>query len=360
MEKLVTPNSSFWSGKRVLLTGHTGFKGAWTTLWLEKLGAKVFGLALEPITDPALWNLLGRPLGDASIADIRDRQAVQQVFDAAQPEILIHMAAQALVHPSFERPAETFEVNVMGLANVLDAARNTATVRAIVNVTSDKCYENREQIWSYRETDPMGGSDPYSASKGCAELLTTSYRRSFFNKAGGARLASARAGNVIGGGDWSADRLVPDCVRAFQVGEVLKIRNPLATRPWQHVLEPISGYLLLAEALYEDHPGMAEGWNFGPPDSDVWTVERVANHLTKGWGASATWQCDEKHWPKESMLLRVDATKARVRLNWNSRLNVAEALDWSLDWYKAVARGESAREVTLRQLSEYEARETAT
>ncbi len=354
MEDVVTPSSRFWAGKRVLLTGHTGFKGSWAALWLRKLGAEVFGLALEPDARPALYDLIGRPFYAGSIGDIREGAVVRAVFEAARPEIVIHMAAQALVHPSYDDPVTTFATNIMGLINVLEAARATPSVRAVVNVTSDKCYENREQIWAYREDEPMGGSDPYSASKGCAELVTASYRRSFFNRPEGPWLASGRAGNVIGGGDWSVDRLVPDCVRAFESGKPVMIRNPLATRPWQHVLEPVGGYLVLAQALFERGGAVAEGWNFGPSDDDAWPVSRVVERLIAAWGSGPQWLQEANMRPKEAMLLRVDATKARVRLGWRPRLSVGEALDWTVDWYKAVTAGEPALDVTMRQIARFE------
>ncbi len=354
MESLVSPSRAFWSGKRVLLTGHTGFKGTWCALWLQQLGASVFGLALEPTTTPAIWNAVGRPADVDSIGDIRNELAVRAAFERARPDIVIHMAAQALVHASFEAPADTFDVNVIGLVRILDAARATTTVGAVVNVTSDKCYENIEQLWAYRESEPMGGSDPYSASKGCAELVTSSYRRCFFKNAKGPSLASGRAGNVIGGGDWSRDRLIPDCVRAFEQHEPVTIRNPLATRPWQHVLEPVSGYLVLAQRLYEDGQGFAEGWNFGPNDDSAWNVGRVVDRLTGLWGDGSTWQCDGSIWPKEAMLLRVDATKANVRLGWRPRLDVNEALAWTVEWYKAIAAGRSALTLTLEQIERFE------
>ena len=314
----------------------------------------MFGLALDPITKPAIWTAVGRPAAAESIGDIRDEKAVRAAFERAQPEIVIHMAAQALVHTSFEKPADTFDVNVIGLIRILDAARATPSVKAVVNVTSDKCYENVEHLWAYRETEPMGGSDPYSASKGCAELVTTSYRRSFFKSAQGPFLASGRAGNVIGGGDWSRDRLIPDCVRAFERGESVVVRNPLATRPWQHVLEPVSGYLVLAQRLYEGASEVAEGWNFGPTDDDAWTVGRVVEMTTSLWGDGASWRRDENTWPKEAMLLRVDATKARMRLGWRPRLDVTQALAWTVEWYKAVGRGQSALALTLEQIERYE------
>ena len=345
----------FWRGRRVLLTGHTGFKGCWTLLWLQRLGAEVHGLALEPPSEPALWNSVGRPLGDQSLGDIRDCERVRHAFEAARPEVVIHMAAQALVHSSYEDPDGTFDTNVLGLVRILDAARRSTSVRAVVNVTSDKCYENREQLWAYREDEAMGGSDPYSASKGCAELVTTSYRRSFFNKSEGAQLASGRAGNVIGGGDWARDRLVPDCVRAFSAGEPVLIRNPLATRPWQHVLEPISGYLTLAQALIEKGAEVADGWNFGPSDDEAWTVARVVGALTGAWGEGARVEQDPKFHAKEAMLLRVDATKARVRLGWRPRLTTAEGLQWTMDWYKGVRAGQDPFDATHRQIDAYQA-----
>lgn len=354
MEAVVTPGSAFWSGKRVLLTGHTGFKGAWLTLWLEHLGAAVTGVALAPITTPDLWASLGAPLKGDGFVDIRNAASVAEAFEKARPEIVIHMAAQALVHASYDDPVTTYDTNVMGLINVLEACRRTPSVRAIVNVTSDKCYENREQLWAYREDEAMGGSDPYSASKGCAELITASYRRSFFKAPGGARLASARAGNVIGGGDWSSDRLIPDCVRAFEQGRSVEIRNPLATRPWQHVLEPLCGYLVLAQRLYEDGDAVAEGWNFGPADIDALPVGDVVNAMVDLWGDGAAWRRDENERPKEAMLLRVDASKARIRLGWRPRLPVREGLDWAVEWYKAYAAGQDARAVTLGQIARFE------
>lgn len=355
LEGVVNPSPEFWSGRRVLLTGHTGFKGAWLSAWLERLDAEAHAIALPSVTTPDLFGGL-RLSGRYGVQDIRDAAGVRAAFDAAQPEIILHLAAQALVHDSYREPVETFATNVMGTINVFEAARATPSVRAIVNVTSDKAYENVEQIWAYRETDRMGGSDPYSASKGCAELVANSWRRSFFSKEGRIALGSARAGNVIGGGDWSADRLIPDCVRAFEAGQPVPIRNPLATRPWQHVLEPLSGYLRLAEALIETPTEAAEGWNFGPADEDAAPVELVVNRVVDLWGDGAAWRLDDNSFPKEAMLLRVDATKARVRLGWRPRLSLDDALSWTVDWYKAAAGGADVHDLTLQQIEAYEAR----
>lgn len=349
----MSARGDFWAGRKVLLTGHTGFKGAWAWLWLEMLGADVRGLALPPEGEPNLWTLAGKLGGEDSFGDIRDRSQVETVFAAFEPEVVIHMAAQALVHPSYREPVETFHTNVLGLVHVLEAARQAPSVRAVVNVTSDKCYENVEHLWAYRETEPMGGSDPYSASKGCAELVTTSYRRSFFNTVDGPQLASGRAGNVIGGGDWSADRLVPDCIRAFQAGSPVQIRNPLAVRPWQHVLEPVAGYLRLARALCEQGAAVAEGWNFGPPSEEAWPVADVADAVVRRWGEGAAWEQDPAAYPKEAMLLRVDATKARVRLGWRPRLSVDDAVAWTVDWYKQQEGGADARAITRAQIDAY-------
>jgi CDP-glucose 4,6-dehydratase len=328
-------------------------------LWLEKLGAEVLGLSLPPATQPALWTLLGGPGGANSFGDVRDPTTVRTAFESARPEIVIHMAAQALVRASHEDPVSTFQTNVMGVVNVLEAARATPTVRAIVNVTSDKCYENREQIWAYREDEPMGGADPYSASKGCAELATSAYRRSYFNRSEGPWLASGRAGNVIGGGDWSPDRLIPDGVRAFTAGETLRVRNPSAIRPWQHVLEPINGYLLLARALCDRGREVAEAWNFGPSEEDAWSVGQIVERFTAAWGGGASWRRDEVIGPAEAMLLRLDATKARQRLDWRPRLSISEGLDWTVEWYKSVAAGQSAHETTMSQIEAFERRSVA-
>ena len=347
------PDPEFWRGKRVLLTGHTGFKGAWLATWLGQMGAEVCGFALAPATTPSLFELLRlNDRVDSRIGDLRDPKSIDDVVASFRPEIVLHLAAQALVHESYVRPAETFATNTMGLIHLFEAVRRQTGVRVVVNVTSDKCYENREWEWAYRETEAMGGSDPYSASKGCAELITASWRRSFFSKTGQS-LASARAGNVIGGGDWSPDRLVPDCLRAFGAGEPVLIRSPRATRPWQHVLEPVSGYLMLAERLWADGSEFADGWNFGPSDDDAIPVADVVGRLATLWGHNARWEIDAHAHNKEAMLLKVDASKARLHLKWRPKLSVNAALEWTVDWQKRLAAGESALAITTDQISKF-------
>ena len=352
--------NDFWRGKRVLVTGHTGFKGSWLSLWLREWGAEVSGLAIEPPSTPSLFE-------EARIAevmqslhgDVRHHDTVVSAMLKLQPEIVFHLAAQSLVRESYVAPVETFETNVLGTVNVLDAVRLTGSVRVAVVITSDKCYENREWPWAYRENDPLGGSDPYSASKGCAEIVTASYRRSFFAPQTHAQhrvaVASARAGNVIGGGDWAADRLVPDVMRAFGAGAKVVIRNPLATRPWQHVLEPLAGYLTLAERLWEAPTAFAEEWNFGPAESDVLQVGDVVTRLSSLWGADAGWVLDEGANPHEAMLLRIDATKARTRLGWKPRLTLDQTLQQIVRWYREYGEGADARELTLREIRAYAA-----
>lgn len=354
VENMVEP--SFWVGKVVLLTGHTGFKGSWLSLWLQSMGAKVIGYALAPPTNPSLFVATNVAEGMVSHeGDMRDFPALSRVFEKHQPEIVIHMAAQALVRHSYTNPIETYSTNVMGTVHLLEAARLTGSVRAIVNVTSDKCYENREWIWSYRENEPMGGYDPYSNSKGCAELVTSAYRTSFFNPGDfakhGVALASARAGNVIGGGDWAKDRLIPDIMRAITQGKPAHIRNPHAIRPWQHVLEPLSGYLILAQKLWEDGAAYGEGWNFGPHDEDAKPVSWIADCLTKAWGESANWVLDGGNHPHEAHYLKLDCSKAKTRLNWHPRWGIEKALEAVAGWHRAFQAGENMREVTLRQIA---------
>lgn len=345
--------SAFWQGKRVLVTGHTGFKGSWLCLWLQSLGADVTGLALAPASGPAMFE--SARVGEAMrslIGDIRDPAAVRAAFDASDPEIVFHLAAQALVRTSYDDPVDTFATNVVGTATVLDAARRPS-VRAVVSVTSDKCYENREWPRGYREDDPMGGHDPYSASKGCAELVTASFRRSFFSDSSSASVASARAGNVIGGGDWATDRLIPDMVRAFSIGEPVVIRRPDAVRPWQHVLEPLSGYLLLAERLFITGDDYAEPFNFGPLDDDARPVLSIVERMAARWGAGATWRVDDSG-PHEANMLKLDCSKARAQLGWSPRLSLDGALDWLVDWYRADLAGADMHRTTLEQIDRFQ------
>lgn len=343
----------FWRGRRVFLTGHTGFKGAWLSLWLQSMGADVTGFALAPPTSPSLFELARVASGMRSLTgDVRDPQAVTGAMRAAAPDVVIHMAAQSLVRPSYADPVETYATNVMGTVHVLDATRHVPGVRAAVIVTSDKCYENREWVWGYRETEAMGGFDPYSSSKGCAEIVTAAYRASYFDGGRGPAVASARAGNVIGGGDWAVDRLVPDAMRAFERDERLVVRNPAAVRPWQHVLEPLSGYLLLAEALAEGKP-VATGWNFGADDGQSRPVSWVADRLVALWGGRAAWAHDARHQPHEAMTLRLDSSKARHELGWRPALSLDTALEWTVAWYRAPRRGEDLRDLSLAQIARY-------
>jgi CDP-glucose 4,6-dehydratase len=351
----VTPQ--FWKGKRVFVTGHTGFKGAWLILWLRKLGATVTGYALQPPTEPSLFTIASAAAGIRSItADIRDLQALAQALNEAKPEIVLHLAAQSLVHASYKDPVATFATNVLGTVNVLEASRQASGVRAIVNVTSDKCYENRGWQRGYGEDDAMGGHDPYSSSKGCAELVTAAFRRSFFSQPGSAALASARAGNVIGGGDWAADRLVPDIVRAIVAGRPVEIRNPAAVRPWQHVLEPLHGYLLLAERLYAEPQTFAAGWNFGPSENDARDVLWIVKRFVELWGPQAKWALDGKTHPHEAAYLKLDASRAQEKLKWRPVLDLDTALRWIVDWHRAHAKGEAMDRFTDTQIAKYQER----
>jgi CDP-glucose 4,6-dehydratase len=348
-------DKTFWAGKKVLVTGHTGFKGSWLTMWLSKLGADVAGIALEPSTSPAMFDLVGNDdVVDSTIGDVTDAAVVAEVMNRVKPDIVFHLAAQVLVRASYDDPITTISTNVLGTANVLNAAREVDNLQAIVVITSDKCYENLEWHWAYRENEAMGGHDPYSASKGCAELITASMRRSYYDDADSAWVGSARAGNVIGGGDWSADRLIPDIVKAFSVGEEVVIRMPEAIRPWQHVLEPLGGYLTLAERLASGTGEDAEGWNFGPADSDAQPVGWMVEQMVKRWGDGASFHI-EQDGPHEAKLLKLDCSKAQARLGWKPRLDLDTALEWVIDWYKAQVDGADMREVTLRQIEAYEA-----
>ncbi len=348
----------FWQGKRVFVTGHTGFKGGWLSLWLQSWGARVSGYSLAPPTTPNFFEACRIAEGVYSTeGDIRDFDRLSAAIAELRPEIVIHMAAQPLVRYSYGHPVETYTTNVIGTVHVLEAVRNIGGVRVVINVTSDKCYDNREWIWGYRESEPMGGYDPYSSSKGCAELVTSAYRQSYFNPEHhvrhGVSVASARAGNVIGGGDWAADRLIPDIVRAIRQGETVAIRNPQAIRPWQHVLEPLSGYMQLAQCLWEEGPRYAEGWNFGPSDDDARPVSWIVEYLARKWGAGASWRTDDVERPHEAAYLKLDCSKARSRLQWRPRWRLEQALDNTISWYQAYESRQDMREISLKQIQAY-------
>lgn len=349
-------DSAGWRGRRVLLTGDTGFKGSWLALWLHRLGAEVIGLALPPPTDPSLFAAarVGE-LIDHIDGDIRDLGTVTDAMTRAGPEIVFHLAAQPLVRLSYDEPVETYATNVMGTVHVLEAARRVPGVRAVICITTDKCYENREWVWPYRETDPMGGHDPYSSSKGCAELAISAYRRSFFSAVDAPLVASVRAGNVIGGGDWALDRLLPDLVRAFETGVAPHIRSPGAVRPWQHVLEALGGYLLLAERLLAGERNFADAWNFGPSDDDARPVSWIVEHMRAAWGNDAAASVPFGGYaPHEAGLLRLDCSKARAALGWRPLLPLETALHWIVDWHKSVADASDPREVTLQHIANYQ------
>ena len=344
----------FWRGKKVLVTGHTGFKGGWMSLWLQALGARVTGYSLPPPTELSLFEVARIADGMQSVTgDIRESAALGQATKSAQPEIIIHMAAQPIVRHSYADPVGTYATNVMGTVNVLEAARAIAGLRAVLIVTSDKCYENAEDRRLYQEGDVLGGRDPYSSSKACAELVTAAYRGSFFaGKSGAPAIATALAGNVVGGGDWAPDRLIPDAVRAFCNGERLKIRHPQATRPWQHVLDAISGYLLLAQQLCTHGEAHAEAWNFGPNEAAM-TVADVATTVSKEWGNGAAWETDGVAALHEARYLAVDASKARKRLGWKPQLDTASAIGWTVDWYRVWRDGSEMRPFSEAQIARY-------
>lgn len=344
---------AFWRGRRVLLTGHTGFKGGWLSLVLSRLGAVVTGYSLAPQGDPNLFD--GAKVGKhvrSIIADVRDLNALRAAAAEAEPEIILHLAAQPLVLASYDAPLDTFSTNVMGTANLLDVARGAPSVRAIVVITTDKVYKNREWVWPYRENDELGGRDPYSSSKACAELVAAAYRDSFLN-ARGIALATARAGNVIGGGDWAAFRIVPDFVRAAMAGQPLTVRNPESTRPWQHLLEPLEGYLLLAERLVAEPKLAAGAWNFGPSADSVQPVRRLANRLVEDWGDGVSWTSERVEQPHEATLLTLDSAKARQELGWTPRLGFAHGVKLTVDWYKAFTRGADPEALTLHQIDSW-------
>ncbi len=356
METLV---SQAWNGRRVFVTGHTGFKGGWLSIWLAHMGAIVRGYALAPPTDPSLFEVaqLQKVLEDVR-GDVRNLERLSQALSEFEPEVVFHLAAQPLVRASYADPLGTYATNVMGTANLLQSLRSAPSVRAVVVVTTDKCYENREWMWSYREHDRLGGYDPYSSSKACAEILTESYRRSFFSSSSGGRtcaaIATARAGNVIGGGDWSADRLLPDLIRGFVSSTPVPIRNPRSIRPWQHVLEPIAGYLVLAQALVAKGTALAAAWNFGPDEDGAWTVARIADEMVRCWGGGASWKIDDAAQPHEAQTLKLDATKAKTILGWHPRLDMAQTLRMLVDWYQAWTRGADMLAVSQSQIEEYE------
>jgi CDP-glucose 4,6-dehydratase len=352
MEDMVTRS---WRGVRVFLTGHTGFKGGWLALWLASEGAIVRGFALDPSITPSLFEAarVGETIEDIR-GDIRDREALDRAMREFRPELVLHLAAQPLVRLSYADPIGTYATNVMGTAHLLESVRNIASVRAVVVITSDKCYENLEWHWGYRESDHLGGHDPYSSSKACAEIVSAAYRSSFFSpESKGALLATARSGNVVGGGDWSQDRLIPDLIRGFLVSEPVLIRRPGSVRPWQHVLEPLAGYLTLAGRLLAGERQLADAWNFGPHDDDAWPVERIAKTLALRWGSDASWIVDSAPSVHEAGYLKLDASKARAELGWLRQLRLNTALDWAVDWYQAWNAGSDMQAFTLDQIETY-------
>jgi CDP-glucose 4,6-dehydratase len=348
-------SSDFWQGRRVFVTGHTGFKGSWLSLWLQELGAKVSGYALPPPTAPSLFQLARVEQGmQSDIGDVRDGEALADAMARAQPEVVFHLAAQPLVRRSYAEPVETYSTNVMGTVNLFEAVRRTASVVAVVNVTSDKCYENREWLWGYREEEALGGRDPYSSSKACAELVTAAYRHSFFSTGEGPAVASARAGNVIGGGDWAADRLIPDMLRALNAGTAVRIRNPAAIRPWQHVLEPLSGYLTLAERLVGHGAEYVGAWNFGPTEVDAKPVGWLVQEFARLWGPDARWEMESSVQPHEAACLKLDSAKAATRLGWRARWPLDRALAAVVEWHRNQQAGEDMSLVTRQQIRAYQ------
>lgn len=350
-------NRTFWRGKKVFITGHTGLKGSWLSYWLVDLGAEVKGFALKPDMSPNLYGTLSLgSLMDSVFGDIRDIEHLKREIREFKPDIIFHLAAQAIVRTSYDDPIETFETNVMGTANLLESVRSVQSVKSIISVTSDKCYENREWDWKYRESDPMGGWDPYSSSKGCAELVTASFRRSFFRNDHSIKpgIATARAGNVIGGGDWSKDRLIPDIMRSFSERKPVIIRNPSAVRPWQYILDLLLGYMVLAERLYKQPEEYSEAWNFGPAESDEQSVEFITNRMVETWGEGARWQLDESTNPHEANYLKLDSSKSRMQLGWSTQMSLTQSLDSLTLWYKNYFDGMNMTEFTKSQIREFE------
>ena len=348
-------SNEFWKGKRVFITGHTGFKGSWLSIWLLQMGADIYGYALEPYSSPNLFSLSNlRNEMKSEIGDVRNYEQLQRSILAFAPDIIIHMAAQPLVRLSYESPIDTYETNVIGTANLLDISRKCDKLKSVVIVSSDKCYENNEWIWGYRENEPLGGHDPYSSSKACTEIVTSAMRNSFFNSENSANIASVRAGNVIGGGDWSTDRLIPDALKSFENKKPVIIRNPKAIRPWQHVLEPLSGYLLLAEKLYETDHSFNGAWNFGPIDSDCQSVESVLDSLVEKWGDEAYWIRDTNdNTVHEANFLKLDCSKASNRLKWNPKWNLQETLEMIVNWHQNYLKGTNMKKECLKEINKY-------
>lgn len=360
LELIMSPMfNDLYKDKRVLITGHTGFKGSWLSIWLYSLGANIIGYALKPPTTPNLFEICGlEKRVTSTTGDIKNLRTLKDIFEMYQPEIVFHMAAQSLVRRSYREPVETYETNIMGTVNLLEACRHTPSVRVIVNVTSDKCYENREWIWGYRENDPMGGQDPYSSSKGCAELVTAAYAKSYFspehNEKRGVSLASVRSGNVIGGGDWAEDRLLPDCIKALLESRPIVIRYPDAVRPWQHVLEPLFGYLLLAQLLYQNGSAYAGAWNFGSEDGSAKPVRWIVEKVVEIWGGKACWEMDQSVHPYEAHTLRLDCSKVKLGLGWFPQWDVETALKNTIGWYQAYRHHEDMFLKTMNQIKDYE------
>lgn len=348
-----------YRNRKVLVTGHTGFKGSWLTLWLVELGAKVIGYSLDPPTNPSLFDILNlKSRINHVVGDVRDGAKLKETFVEFKPEIVFHLAAQPLVRTSYLEPQLTYETNIIGTVNLYEAVRSTPEVRAIVNVTSDKCYDNKEISVGYREEDPLGGYDPYSSSKGCSEIVTTAYRSSYFNplmhgKNHNVALASARAGNVIGGGDWALDRLIPDCIKSILDNKEIVIRNPAAIRPWQHVLEPLSGYILLGQKLFECGPRYAEAWNFGPHDKDAVPVKSIVKMLCEKWGSAASYKIDDGNHPHEAHYLKLNCSKARTQLGWKPRWGLNTAIAKVVEWFSQYKAGRDPVGVCLSQIKEY-------
>jgi CDP-glucose 4,6-dehydratase len=349
-------DSNFWKNKKVLITGHTGFKGAWLSLWLSKLGANVFGYSLEESTMPSLFQLSGiSSLVHSTLGDIRNFELLNKIITTIKPEIVFHLAAQPLVRASYKDPVETYSTNVMGTVNLLEATRNCGSIRTVVNVTTDKCYDNKEWVWGYRENEPLGGFDPYSSSKACSELITAAYRNSFFSNYHGApAVASARAGNVIGGGDWAVDRLIPDVIRSLLKNETIVIRNPDAIRPWQHVLEPLNGYLILSQKLFEEGNKYTEAWNFGPDESDAKPVKWIVEKLIDKWNNSKGFLIENNINPHEAKYLKLDCSKAKEFLGWKPIWSLNDALNKIVEWTIGYNEKRNIQELCLKQIEEFE------